>query len=79
MTTWGVGVGDGDSDGEGLGDTRAMDGRGCVSAWTAPQAVKANARRGATTRMPETRMVARGFYERRPSESIPGVLTFPGH
>ncbi len=76
-TTWGVGVGegDGDGDGEALGDTKA---EGCagVPAWAA-HAVKAKARTGAIVRMREARIVAGGFYERGPRESIRRLLTFP--
>jgi len=77
MTTCGVGVGEGDGDGEGLGDTTAADGRACVPAWAALQAVRANARSGAIAQKPGARIIARGFYARGLYESIRGVLTFP--
>ena len=60
----------------GLGETDAT-GRDDVVAWTAPQAVKATARAGTISRIPDTRIGARGFYEARFHESIRHVLMFP--
>jgi len=74
-TTWGVGVGDGDTVGEELGDAGATDDRAGVAACAVPHAARVKARAGAIIRV---RMVARGFYERGPTESIADVLTFPG-
>ena len=75
MTTSGVGVAEGDDEGDGLADPRAANGWAGVSAWTAPQEAKANARTGAIIQTPGTRIIARGFYDSGDCESIRTVLT----
>jgi hypothetical protein len=63
MTTWGEAVGDGEGDGVGVVNIATGDAGSCVFACGTPQAAMATARTGATIRMAEARIVARGFYE----------------
>jgi hypothetical protein len=61
----------------GVAVAEGVDERAGAAAWVVPHAIKAMANAGAISR--RFRILAGGFYERRPAESIGCVLRFPAH